>query len=136
MKLSILKILGLGLVLAGCATSKDVREIPTRVSEMFSNYHLTGDSLSCVETRSLRSFKVIDEDLILAEVAGGKMLINQPTRPCVGAEGPSRYIEFSSRSGRLCRGDVIRIADKSLSSVLWSCSIGDFQVLEEKPSAS
>ncbi|WP_133162419.1 hypothetical protein [Hyphococcus luteus] len=114
------------LIAAGVFASAFAR--PNKDEDILSKYEKTGETVSCLSLRSVRDTDVIDDYAMLVE-AGGEVYLNELNGRCIGLAREERYVH-DAVIGRMCRGDIIRVMD-SFGNPLGSCSLGDFEKLNE-----
>ena len=121
---------------ASCTTnSGEVREISSRATKTLAQYGPSGEIQRCVGLRRMRSIKILEERLIMIELVGDQIYLNQPESACGGATGITRRIEYSTVTGQLCAGDLVRVVENASDTQVGSCILSDFHRLAEKTPA-
>ena len=101
-----------------------------RASKILSKYEKTGETVDCLRLSMVRETNPIDDDMILFEVRGGAMFLNETNSRCSGLRFERRF-SYSVSMSQICRGDIIHVLD-STGSRRGACSLGEFQALMEK----
>ncbi len=114
----------LGLSLAGVSTAAARPSI-----DELEKFSKTGESESCVQIRSIRNTRVLDDRNILFYMTGGKVYLNTLPNKC-SRLGFEQSFSYSTTGSRLCDVDIITVIADTFSGV--RCGLGAFQELEDK----
>ncbi|MEO1135042.1 MAG: DUF6491 family protein [Pseudomonadota bacterium] len=101
-----------------------------KAQETLAKYEKTGETQNCLSLRAVRDTDALDDYTLLVE-AGGSIYLNELSGRCIGLEREQRYTRRSTQA-RMCRGDIIQVIDIN-GTPLGSCSLGDFEKLNEVP---
>ncbi len=101
------------------------------VSKVLNGYEKTGESVNCLRHSMVRDADPIDDYMILFEVRGGAMFLNELNGRCNGL-GIERRFSYRTTQAQICEGDIISVTD-SFGNVRGSCSLGEFQALMDAP---
>ena len=84
-----------------------------------------GEPVKCLNTRDIRSTRVIDRTAILYEMRGGTIYVNKPES---GARQLDRWTALVTRtsSPQLCDVDIVRLYDTTANMETGSVSLGRF----------
>jgi hypothetical protein len=87
--------------------------------------HVEGEAVDCIDTRRFTTTRIIDRTAIVYEAVGGTLWVN---RPRSGARSLDEWDVLVTRqySGSLCRGDIVRLFDRSSMSQNGFVLLGDF----------
>jgi hypothetical protein len=96
--------------------------------ETLAKYEKTGETISCINTRTARDIDVLDDYSLLVR-ANGEYYLNEFGNRCSGLARERRYVHESTQN-QMCRGDIIRVIN-SMGHPFGSCSLGDFEKLVE-----
>ena len=94
----------------------------------------TGEQENCINTRQIRSVRIIDKRHILFRLSRKDYVVNQLPHPCRSLRRGSG-LQYSPISMRLCQVDTIRIIDNfSYRPLTWgpACGLGKFHVVVKK----
>jgi hypothetical protein len=86
---------------------------------------IAGEPVGCLDTRRFSSSRIIDGTAIVYEGTGGTLWIN---RPRSGARSLDDWDVLVTRqySGSICRGDIVRLFDRSTMTQNGAILLGDF----------
>ncbi|MEM9494784.1 MAG: hypothetical protein AAGA09_02180 [Pseudomonadota bacterium] len=96
-----------------------------------AGYQKTGDEVSCLRLSMVRDTDPLDDTMILFEVRGGAMFVNELNGRCVGLERERRF-SLRTPQNQMCEGDIINVTD-NFGNFRGSCSLGAFQALMDMP---
>lgn len=122
-------VLTAGLI-AGCATGESGMSREAEADERLAEFTATGETRSCLSTRRIDQIEPLDDTRWLVTELGGNTYLNEVSRGCSNAARAFTYIEYQTPSGRLCRGEIVRVRDQSTDIVNGSCGLGEYQELE------
>jgi len=117
---------GISLVLASAASALPRQS--EKAQEKLAKYEKTGETISCINLRFVRSTDILDDYSMLVE-ANGELYLTEMNGRCSGLAHQRRYIHESPQ-GQMCRGDIIRVID-AFGMPSGACSLGDFEKLVE-----
>lgn len=120
------------VALAGCATQGRVSSLSERSAERLAAFVPTGEMTTCLSTRSIQAFGALTDNLILVQTRGNEHWLNRTVGVCSNAESAFSRLQYRTRSGQLCRGEIIQIFDNTSGIAVGSCSLGSFERLEPK----
>ena len=112
----------LAAILAGCAAAPPAAR-------------LAADAPTCVALNRIVATRPAGPAAIDVELVGGRIYLNQLASVCPGLERLERFgavaITSGAESGRLCRGDRVRIFDAAVARATGlqsfpECVLGDF----------
>ena len=83
-----------------------------------------GKPVSCISLSRTRTSNFLDRDTIAYRETAGRYYVNRTNGGC-DFDGDSIVIT-NTPSDQLCRGDIIRLVDRSSRMPRGSCSFGDF----------
>ncbi|MEO1135041.1 MAG: DUF6491 family protein [Pseudomonadota bacterium] len=118
------------LAAGGCASAVEPEEVSQEVAERLAEFEATGETRSCIGVTQIRTIDALDESRFLVR-AGGAYYLNEVSGRCNGADRAFNRLQYTTSIGQLCRNEIIRIVDNSNGFTVGSCSLGDFQELEE-----
>ena len=79
----------------------------------------------------VRDSDPVDDYIILFEVRGGAMYVNELNGRCSGL-GREKRFSFRTPQNQICEGDIITVLD-SFGMFRGACSLGEFQALADAP---
>jgi hypothetical protein len=124
-----------GLVfIAGCATT-NAEPVNEAAAEKLAQYERTGDMTTCLGVRQISSITAVDERTLLVQTGVNDYYVSDLKSDCNGATRNSTRFEYSTSTGQLCRGEIIRIVDNGAGFLTGSCGMGSFERLAKKPAA-
>ena len=94
-----------------------------------AGYEKTGEEVNCLRLSMVRDSDPVDDYMILFEVRGGAMYVNELNGRCAGLEREKRF-SYRTSQAQICEGDVISVFD-SFGTYRGSCSLGAFQALAD-----
>jgi hypothetical protein len=91
-----------------------------------------GEPKSCVTISSIRSTKVIDNNMIEFRMAGGKTYRNTLPHSCPGLKFEDRF-SYRTSLNQLCNVDIIRVLNNYGGQLTEGagCGLGKFQLVEK-----
>jgi hypothetical protein len=91
-----------------------------------------GEPKSCVPISSIRSTKVIDNNMIEFRMAGGKTYRNTLPHSCPGLKFEDRF-SYRTSLNQLCNVDIIRVLNNYGGQLTEGagCGLGKFQLVEK-----
>jgi hypothetical protein len=119
---------------AGCATASSP-ELSEKAAERLADFKPTGETRSCLPLTHIRTIDALDDSHFLVETRNGDYYLNVVSGRCSSASRPGYFIEYSVSGSTLCRNEIVRVIDNTAGMTVGSCGLGDFQALEEAPSA-
>jgi len=118
------------LTLQACAPGETMEpDMSAAAAERLAGYEVTGETQSCLSVRRVDDIDPLDERHWLVEMVNGDMYLNVVGRGCNGADTSFTYLQYELPSGRLCRGDIVRVIDSGSDMQRGACSMGDYQRL-------
>ena len=93
-----------------------------------------GEPKSCVTISSIRSTKVIDNNIIDFRMAGGKTYRNTLPQSCPGLKFEDRF-SYRTSLNQLCSVDIVRVVHDYGGQLTEGagCGLGKFQQVEKVP---
>ncbi|MBB5519432.1 hypothetical protein [Amphiplicatus metriothermophilus] len=122
------------LIAMGCATTASER-VDEKVVEKLAGFERTGETVGCLNVRSISSIDAADEKTFLVRVGVNDYYVNEARGRCSGATSNFNHLEYTLTAAQLCRLDVIRVVDNQTGTFYGSCSLGDFERLKDKAPA-
>lgn len=87
---------------------------------------VAGAPQRCVSRQRAHDLEIVDSNTVLFKNGRSLVYRNDPEGGCGGLD-PSRTIVTNSvGSGDLCRGDTVRVVDRTSGAVVGSCAFADF----------
>lgn len=121
-------LLALAGLAAGCIADEPVAPsaaASARLAEALAG-RVAGAPVDCVSQRDLRGNRSAGEGAIIFDGPGDLIYVNRPPGGCPTLDS-GRFLVTSTPSGRLCRGDIVTVADSSGGGQQYgSCGLGDF----------
>ena len=116
-----------GLLSAGGAVALSNKNEPAPVRAV-------GEPKSCVTISSIRSTKVIDNNIIDFRMAGGKTYRNTLPQSCPGLKFEDRF-SYRTSLNQLCSVDIVRVVHDYGGQLTEGagCGLGKFQQVEKVP---
>lgn len=113
------------LVLAAATPAIAERRSPEAELDRALEGHVAGEPVGCLDTRRFTASRIIDRTAIVYESPGGTLWVN---RPRGGARSLDDWDVLVTRqfSGSLCRGDIVRLFDRSTMTQTGTVFLGDF----------
>lgn len=122
------------LAAMGCATTASER-VDEKVAEKLAGFERTGETVTCLNVRSISSIDAADEKTFLVRVGVNDYYVNEARGRCSGATSGFNHLEYTLSAAQLCKLDVIRVVDNQTGTFYGSCSLGDFEKLKERSPA-
>ena len=97
-------------------------------------YERSGEKASCVDMTST-DITAVDENTFVFRVSPSRAYVNDAAGKCNGADSPFSLIEVNLFGSQICRGEIIKVVDKSSGMFRGSCRLGDFERLTKAPPA-
>lgn len=104
-----------------------------KASYELDQYERTGEMRSCLNLRSIRSIKAIDDNHLLVRVGHNQYYLNHVNSTCHGASRRLNRLEYRTPQNQLCRNEIIRVVNNLTGHSSGGCGLGNFERLE-KPS--
>ena len=115
--------------LAGCTSQEALERLDARtdaaLAEELRGFAQAGPTVSCVSQRDLGSNRSVGEGAIIFDPPGDLLYVNRPPAGCPSMEF-GRTLITRTTSSRLCRGDIVTVADLVSGSEFGGCGLGDF----------
>ena len=86
---------------------------------------VAGTPVDCVSQRDLRGNRSAGEGAIIFDGPGDLIYVNRPPAGCPTLDS-GRFLVTNTPSGRLCRGDIVTVADSAGGIQYGSCGLGEF----------
>jgi hypothetical protein len=114
------------------ATATSASSPAERRAKILASYQPAGEAVSCVQIRSIRETKVIDNRTIDFRMNGGKVYRNTLSHSCPGLSSHEAFSYRTSQSS-LCSVDIIRVLNNYGSRLEEGagCGLGKFQPMEK-----
>jgi len=126
----------IGIVVAACAAagcaSTSSYEMSEEVAARLAEFERTGDYETCLGLRRIDQIKPLDERNFLVRVGVNDYYLNQLSSSCNGADSTFNRLQYTTSLSSLCRNEIITVVDNSTGFTVGSCSLGDFERLEQK----
>ena len=117
--------LTLPLLATACATTREDRTAaPDPKLEKALAGKVAGTPQTCLSLIDARDSQTFDNGTILYR-AGRNVTYRNDLNGCSQLTW-NAYPVFDVRGSQICRGDIVRIVDRSGSGVMGACSVGDF----------
>lgn len=117
------------LAIAGCNNPEALERLDARtdaaLAQELRGYAQSGPPESCVSQRNLRSNRSVGEGAIIFEGPGSLLYVNRPSAGCPDLNF-GRTLISRTTSSRLCRGDIVTVADLTSGAEFGGCGLGDF----------
>lgn len=113
-------------LLGACAADGGVRNpaAETRLTQALAG-KVAGAPQRCLARALSDGVRVVDANTILYPAGRDVIYRNNPEGGCPGLD-PSRTIAVEQASSEMCRGDVVRVVDRTGGGVVSSCTLSDF----------
>lgn len=85
-----------------------------------------GEPVSCVQLNRISSTRIVDATAIIYKQSSRLWYVNQPDRGRCSLLKPDRVLITRTPSTRLCRNDVVTIAEAGSPITYGACGLGDF----------
>lgn len=92
--------------------------------EKFSKYEQTGEFTNCINYNMIEKTTIVDDTRIMFELKGNKTVLSTLNNECRNLSF-DRQFAYSPNANKVCAKDMI-------STKRGSCSLGQFETLEEK----
>jgi hypothetical protein len=99
------------------------------LDEALAGFERSGETRSCLSVRLIDEIKPVDDTHWLVTTRGRETYLNTVSRGCRNADSSFTYLQYSTPTSSLCRGEIVRVVDSSSRFTQGSCSIGDFEIL-------
>ncbi len=117
---------------AACASNSSY-EMSEEVSTRLAEFDRTGDYQTCLGIRRINQIYPLDERNFLVRVGVSQYYLNKVSGKCSGADNSFNRIQYTTSISQLCRNEIISVVDNTTGFFVGSCSLGDFERLENKP---
>lgn len=116
-------------MLAACAMSSTAQaprseRAETRLARALEG-KVAGAPQRCVPRYRTNDLEIVDRNTILFKNGRDLVYRNDPEGGCGGLD-PTRTIVTSSIGSDQCRGDIIRVVDRTSGNLVGSCAFADF----------
>lgn len=118
---------------AACATEGAADRAQARseaADAVLADYTATGETRSCLSTRSIDEIDPLDATRWLVTLRNGDAYLNEVGSGCRAAANDFTYLQYTTPGGRLCANEIVRVRDRGTDMVSGSCGLGQFQALE------
>jgi hypothetical protein len=122
------------MLVAGCATSVS-EPVNEAAAAKLDNYARTGEKSTCVPLTQVGSIIGVDEKTLLIRSGVGAYYVSDLPGRCRGVTRQGNRIEYTTSTGQLCRGEILRIVDNAGGFFVGSCGMGSFEKLTPKAPA-
>ena len=125
---------GLAASFAAACTTQGAADRAQARSEaadaVLADYRPTGQTRSCIPTRSIDEIEPLDATRWLVTLRNGDTYLNEVGSGCRNAANDFTYLQYTTPSGRLCANEIVRVRDRGTDMVSGSCGLGQYQALE------
>ena len=118
----------IGLATSAVGLAEEKAEI-TGLDAALQGFERTGEMRSCLNTRTIRSIDRFDDSHWRVETRGGDVYLNVVRGACDGASSSFTALQYSTPTGQLCSGEIVRVIDTSSRFVRGACSLGEYEAL-------
>jgi len=119
---------------AGCATT-GAEPVNQAAAEILAGHERTGDVVTCLNVRQISTITAVDEKTLLVRAGVNDYYVSDLKSRCNGVANRFTRIEYTTSTGQLCRGEILRIVENSGNFLTGSCGMGSFERLVKKPPA-
>ncbi len=127
-------LLGLAasIALAGCSygdaesAPAPIREKEAKILEKELAGKVAGAPLNCISTLGQNNLIRISDDMLLYRHSGRLVYQNKLRSTCPGLARDSDVLVTETYGGQLCRGDLVRLVDRTSGIPGPVCSLGEF----------
>lgn len=134
--------LGSSILLAGCTASK-ADSTPVALTDKQSELlekqiggKIAGTAVSCISTLQSSNIIRVSDDMLLYKVSGRLVYQNRLKTPCPGLASDRDILVSEQYGSQQCRGDVIRLVDRTGGIPGPFCILGDFIPFRKAPTGS
>lgn len=119
------------VALAGCAygdadtAPAPIRDKEAKILAKELKGKVAGEPRNCINSRGVDAIRISD-DILLYRESGRLVYQNKLRGPCPGLTRGDDILVTESFSGQLCRGDLIRLVDRTSGIQGPVCSLGEF----------
>lgn len=120
------------IALAGCAygdadtAPAPIRDKEAKILEKELRGKVAGEPRNCISnSRNVSSTRISDDTLLYRE-SGRTVYVNKLRGTCPGLTRGDDIMVVETYSGQLCRGDLIRLVDRTSGIPGPMCSLGEF----------
>ena len=119
------------IALAGCAygdadtAPAPIRDKEAKILAKELKGKVAGEPRNCINSRGVDAIRISDDTLLYRE-SGRLVYQNKLRGPCHGLTRGDDILVTESFSGQLCRGDLIRLVDRTSGIQGPVCSLGEF----------
>ena len=119
------------IALAGCAygdadtAPAPIRDKEAKILAKELKGKVAGEPRNCINSRGVDAIRISD-DMLLYRESGRLVYQNKLRGPCPGLTRGDDIMVTESFSGQLCRGDLIRLVDRTSGIQGPVCSLGEF----------
>lgn len=129
----IVKLAALALPLAGLSACGEMDNTPTPLTEKQTerlNKELAGKTagkpVTCISDFNSTNLVRISDDILLYRVSGNLVYKNNLRSSCTGLARDTDVLVSEQFGGQKCRGDLLRLVDRTSGIIGGVCSLGDF----------
>ena len=124
----IIPTLAAAILLTGCAhAGQSTTEAPLgeKAQAALETFEPVG-TRSCINLRTVRSTRIVDDTAIIYEVSADRWFVNRPSGGRCAALQPGRALVTRLTTGNLCNVDIVRVIDPPSPMDYGSCALGPF----------
>jgi hypothetical protein len=121
-----------GASLASCAqmdaesTPKPLTEKQSKLLDKELKDKVPGEAVSCISDFNADNIIRVSDDLLLFRQSGRVVYQNRLRSPCPGLARDNDILVFEQFASQKCRGDLIRLVDRTSGIQGPTCSLGEF----------
>lgn len=115
------------------AIADDAPKPSEKAAKVLSKYERTGEMVTCLNLRTIREIRALDDRHFLVRTGGSEYYLNVTSNRCSGASRANNRIQYTTSIARLCRNEIIRVIDNTTGILSGSCGLSDFERLKKKP---
>lgn len=112
------------LLTAGSTSAQTTETVTAADTPSADEESVPPEQVRCVNLRSIRSTRVLDDKTIVFEMGGKKKLVNRLARRCPSL-GFEKSFGYKTRMSQLCKGDIITVVTDIGPGA--SCGLGMFE---------
>ncbi|MEL6360589.1 MAG: hypothetical protein AAFR21_05845 [Pseudomonadota bacterium] len=118
------------MLIAACASTGEP-PINQRNAAILEGLETTGETVGCLQVRSVDSIKPVTDGKFLLEV-GSRYYLSKTNGRCTGASQTTSRLEYNLPTGQLCSGEIISVVDNQSGILRGNCALGQFEELRPK----
>jgi hypothetical protein len=132
MRITLMLALAGTVLLSGCSygdaenSPAPIRDREAKILAKELKGKVAGEPQNCISTLGRENMIRISDDMLLYRQSGRLVYQNKLRSPCPGLARDSDVLVTESFGGQLCRGDIVRLVDRTSGMPGPVCSLGEF----------